>query len=51
MHIDGIPRYHAEAGQVDGQLAMRITGTFDPALPGDEQPQGEDQSSVDQAAD
>jgi hypothetical protein len=36
---------------VDGKLAVRITGPVDPGLPGDEQPQSEDQSSVDQAVD
>ena len=51
MHIDGIPRYHAEAGQVDGQLAMRITGSFDHGVPEDELRKSEDQSTDDQLAD
>ena len=26
VHLDAVPRYQAEAGTLDGQLAVRITG-------------------------
>jgi flagellar motor switch protein FliM len=29
MQLDGIPRYQSQAGIVDGQLAVRITGFLD----------------------
>ncbi|MEE2990869.1 MAG: FliM/FliN family flagellar motor switch protein [Planctomycetota bacterium] len=51
LHLDGIPRYQSEAGQVDGTLAVRITGSLDPGLASDELPVTETPPSVEKAAD
>ena len=51
LHLDGIPRYQSEAGQVDGMLAVKITGTLASGLPSDELPETEAPPSVEKAAD
>ena len=49
MHVDGSPRFQAEAGQLDGQLTVRITGPLDPVA-GNHVPGADGQSTADQAA-
>ena len=51
LHLDGIPQYQSEAGQVDGKLAVRITGPADPGLANDEMSENEAPPSVEKAAD
>ena len=51
LHLDGISQYQSEAGQVDGKLAVRITGPADPGLVSDELPENEAPPSVEKAAD